>query len=319
MSSVRRYVTSLVLLLFCMSMFAQDSTHTLDTETGIEITAFVKPDPVALNRNATLTVRLMWYGQLDRYDVHPLDTPIVENFEIKGSGSANRIDVRNGRQTAIREYTFTLNPQAMGMAYVEGLIVTYTDLKSDKDFRLVTDRIPVKVTEAVKESETWPWFVWLIMGLVVIGGSGAIWFIYKRRQKTALPDEENAPELEQIFKDELESKVDLDDPNINQNEAFVYLSRLLRRFLAQKFKLAGLEATTHELMDSMESNGFSDSFMESVKAILVLADAVKFSGKRIEKRDLDQCYLQIESILDKCSRNETASFYVNKQNNSTNE
>ncbi|MDZ7725807.1 MAG: hypothetical protein U5R06_24025 [candidate division KSB1 bacterium] len=319
MSLLRLYPTGLVLLLLWIPLFAQDTTRTQTNDTGIEITAFVTPDPVAQNRSAKLTVRLMWYGDLDRYDIHPLDTPIIENFELQGSGSANRINVQDGRRTAVREYTYTLNPQAMGMAYVEGMILTYTDLETDTDFRLVTQRIPVQVVEPVKESGGWPWTMWVILAGVLVGGLGAGGYLYRRRRIAETGTEDVSVALEQVFQQELVSEVDLNDPNLNTAEAYIYLSRLLRRFLSQKFDLPGLEATTPELLNGMRSKGFSASFTDSVGSILELADAVKFSGKRIGKQDMDQCYLRIESILDKSSKQEIEQFFENSQNNSINE
>ena len=315
MSLLRLYLTGLVLLLLWIPMFAQDTTDILNDTTGIEISAFVRPDPVAQNRKATLTVHLKWYGDLDRYDIHPLDTPIVENFEIKGSGSANRIIIQDGRKIALREYRFTLNPQAMGMAYVEGMILTYTDRATDTDFRLVTQRIPVKVADPVKESSGLPRFIWLMLGSGLVGLGVLLWFVHRNRQASRLSVVEDAkPELEQVFKQELQSAVDLNDANLNENEVYVYLSRLLRRFLSQKFELAGMEATTPELVASMKRMGFTDSFVESVRILLDRADAVKFSGRRVERQELDQCYLRIESILEKCSQNETQSFFEKNNN-----
>lgn len=317
MISIRVCLIGLVLLFAGMS-YAQDSTGMTVQRTGVELTAQVNPNPVPQNRMAELTVRVRWYGDLDRYEMHSFENPIVENFEIKGSGSANRIVVQDVK-VAIREYTFNLAPQAMGMAYIEGMILTYTDLKADKDFTLTTNRIPVEIVSPIKESSGWPWYIWTVLGFGLVGG-GVGWMFYRR--KTTNPEqtaEETDLSLEDVFRQELETETNLNDPNLNVNVAYEYLSRLLRRFMSQKYKLPGLEATTREFIEAMKTKRFSDSFLDSIRSILERADAVKFSGERVERQELDQCYLRIDNIIQKCSQNEDSSFFNPTEKSNTNE
>jgi hypothetical protein len=111
---------------------------------GIRITAEVAPHNVPLNRTARLTVRLEWAGDLDRYEIKRFDNPLMENFSILSTSGANRVQVVGGQPVAIQEYYFMLKPDVLGMAYVDGMVVRYTDIATGKEYRLFANRLEAK-------------------------------------------------------------------------------------------------------------------------------------------------------------------------------
>lgn len=287
----------------CTSAYSQDSLKSVNTNTssGIELSAFVEPQKIPQNRNAILTVRLQWYGNLDRYDVHSFDNPIVQNFEIIGSGSANRIEAQAGQQTAIKDYTFTLKPQAIGMGYVEGVIIKYTDRVTDTQHKLITNRIKAEIVDPVAEQNSQAWVGWaLLLLLVSVGIAFLILTVRKRRlQRQNQAGESAALPVEEEYLRELKKTIDFNDASLDLSKAFTDLSRLLRRFLKEKFKVPALEVTTNEVIQDLEEKNFESRFINDIKDILSTSDVIKFSGGSVSRSDVEQTYTRIESIFEK--------------------
>jgi hypothetical protein len=290
--------------------YSQDSTvaQRHDGASTIRLRAFVENTEVPQNRLADLVIRLEWSGDLDRYDIHRFDNPVLQNLQIQGSGSANRVATSDGVQTAIREYTFALKPQAIGMAYVEPMIITYTDRVTDESYRLTTNRIQIKVVEPVPDAASVNWIVWLLVAIVVVGGGiviiRAISKKRTRQQKMAQEKAEAAVPIEEKYLGELKEFVALDDVTLDNAKAFSDMSKLLRRFLHERYAAPGLEATTSEVTQFLYSENFSDRIVNEIKEILSNADIIKFSGKPVDRPEVERTYTLVESLIQKSLRNE---------------
>ena len=308
-------------LMVCTSVYSQDSLKSgnPNTNSGIELFAFIEPQKIPQNRTAILTIRLQWYGNLDRYDVHSFDTPVVQNFEIIGSGSANRIEAQAGQQTAIKDYTFKLKPKAMGMGYVEGLIITYTDRVTDTQHKLITNRIKAEVVEPVAERDSQSRIGWaLLVFLVSIGAAFLLIILRKKKlQKQIQAEETAALPLEEEYLKELKKTVDFNDAVLNVSKVFTDLSRLLRGFLKEKYHVPALEATTNEVVQDLEDKNVEQRFINDIKEILSTADVIKFSGGSVSRSDVEQTYTRIESILEKSLHGRINTEQKQKENEST--
>ncbi|MBN1466024.1 hypothetical protein JXA02_09695 [candidate division KSB1 bacterium] len=303
--SALRSVTALLFLCFSHAGLAQ-SIDSL-AMSSISLSAFVEQNEVPQNRLVNFVLRLHWNGDLDRYEVHPFENPIVQNLQIQGSGSTNRVAEENGVRQAIREYTFTLKPEAIGMGYVESFIIKYTDLSSQVEHRLTTNRIPIKVIDPVPDPISRAWF---IAPLIIVALAGAAFYFIqtlrkrkaerlKRAQEVAamaVPIEENY--LQQL------KEIDLNEPTLDGGRAFAALSRSLRRFLHERFEAPGLEATTTQVTDYLHEHNFDDRIVNEIVEILTSADIIKFSGKTVDRPLLERAYTIVESILQKSLRGE---------------
>ena len=298
------------LLIFSVQyLFAQDSLRVEpNSSTQIRLSAFVDKTETPLNRTVLLTVRLKWEGDLDRFDVHAFDNPIVQNFEIVGNASSNNVAAVNGANTSVQDYEFTLSPTNLGMGYVEGIIVTYTDIESDKDFRLTTNRIEIKVTDPIPEpgSKTW---VWWILGIVFIAGVAAYVFIFLKQHKVEKQRRQEleaaaAIPLEEKYLSDLKSQVNLNDPTLDTNNAVSKITRLLRHFLNERYGTSGFEATTGEVLAEVENANFDERFISEVKQVLTGADMIKFSGSSANKAEVENMYTLVEANLQRSLRGE---------------
>jgi hypothetical protein len=306
---VLRGALPIVFLLSTFS-FSQNATR-IESDTtaqGISLHAFVEHIETPLNRTVEMTVRLEWAGDLQRYNILSLDNPILQNFDIQGSGSANTVSSNGGVDTATRKYTFTLKPQSIGMGYIEPMIVKYTDIKADADYILTTNRIPVKVTSPLAEGMMLAWLIPIIIILVV----GVITLIVVRyvlakkaaRKKNAQEMEVSDVLIEEKYIAELKSVVDLNDPTMDGVKVLSQMTRLVRRYLHEKFSAPGFEATTGELYQFLYEKKFKDSFVNEMKDLLSMADIVKFSGKSVSRAEVEKSYAVIEGAVHKGQQNE---------------
>ncbi len=268
---------------------------------GIRITAQVEPRQVPLNRTATLTVRLEWAGDLDRYEVQRFDNPLMENFNILTTSSANRVQVINGRQVAVQEYYFTVKPEVLGMAYVDGMVVRYTDTATGKEYRLFANRLEAKAIDPLPEPGRYAWILWLAGGLIVVAG-GAYLLWQQRLKKRAAKHAEEAQKaalqtVEQRFHSQLRDAIDLRSLDLDVQTAFARLSRLVRLYLAEKFTQGQLGQTTSELISVLKSSSGDERLVADAEEILNAADVVKFSGSAVSRDKLERMYTLFESWL----------------------
>jgi hypothetical protein len=300
------FFSLLVPVCICLAVQAQNSVS--DQQEGIKLNAFVREAKVPRNCFVELVIQLSWSGQLDHYEVKPFDNPILQNLEIQGSGSANRVSAEGGRATAVREYTFQLKPQSIGMGYVEPLIILYTDSESNRQYSLTTNRISVHIIDPVPEPSDKK-VLWRALGILIVGSAaGWSWrklYLKKKERRERLAQEMSVVKpLEENYLDELKTIFDPSDYSLDGNQAFSQMSRLLRRFLHDKFSAPGLEATSSELYQFFYDQKFEDRFINEIRDLMSNADVIKFSGKSVDRNDAALMMSRVESIFHSSLRNE---------------
>jgi len=307
MTIVRIIFCLLIIFLINTLAFNQDSTGVVRTEdTGIKVSASVDTKEVPLNRTLTLTIQVSWHGGLDRYDIDEFENPVLRNLEIVGTSSSNKV-VGGEKPMAVKERQLTLKPLELGMAYIESAIITYSDLVLDQNQRLVTNRLDVKVIDPVPEPGEGEirWIVIVGVFLLLSGGATAFIFIQKKRREqqeqekveVVLPPEER-------YLQELKEAVDLSAADLDVWQGFSTLSRIYRRYLAEKYEMRALEATTEDVAKSLGEAVVDERFLNNSKEILDTCDLAKFSGGAGSKADLERVYTLIESNLERSLRGE---------------
>ena len=270
----------------------------LAVDDGIHLNAFVVDGKVPQNRFVELIIRLSWSGDLDRYEVKPFDNPILTNLEISGTGSTNRVAAEGGVTTVVREYTYQLKPQSIGMAYVEPIIILYTDLETNLQSSLTTGRIPVQIVDPVRESSG----AVTVAVLATIAVAASVWGISRFRKKRADRQKTSEPApvlkpIDELYWEELRASIDPNDYSLDGGQAVAKMSRLLRRFLHEKYGAPGLEATSSELYRFLYEQKFEDRFINEVRDLLSAADLIKFSGRSVERHEVMLTQSRIETIL----------------------
>lgn len=297
--------TLLIAALFCLSsaLFAQDNP----AESGIRLKTTVSAAETPLNRTVELVLRLTWSGDLSRYEISPFDDPLVTNLKVIGSGSSNRVAVEAGQPTAVREYTYTLQPQSLGMAYVEPMIIRYTDTGSGEQYYLSSGRIPIKVVDPIRESLLKRPILWLILfGAAAVIAAGLVIRrrLLKRKEMQNQEPVVTVRPIEETYLEELRGLFDPSDFSSDGSPIVEKGSRLLRRYLQEKYEAPGLEATTSELCEFLYAGGFDELFINKVREFLTNADLIKFSGRTIDRNEAVTLLGVAEAILQSGLRGE---------------
>ena len=292
-----------IFIFFLLTLYiAAVATTIQDTLSGeVKASVLVERKEVPLNRMLTVTVKVEWQGDLGRYEIEELEDPVVSNFEIMGSTSSNRVSETAGKKSTVKEYGFTLQPSSLGMGYIEGIIIKYRDTISLESSRLVTNRLEVKVIDPVPEpgDRQFPWLI--IIAIVVVGGAVLAYSIIMKKQEERRRQQEldKIVPPEESFLLELKQAIDISSPDLNIKESFSALSRLYRRYLAQKYSIRALEATTDEVVSTLREQNLDERLLKESDEILKKCDLAKFTGGTREQAELQRAYTLVEDILNR--------------------
>ena len=286
-----RKQTILLAMLLSVPLLAQQSTAPV----AVTLNARVEPTQVPLNRQMTLIVSIQWSGDLSAVEMGDVETPELANFTISGSGSSHRIAAGAEGQISIKEIRYTLEPQTLGMAYIEPVGLSYTDKTVDMQRRLRTQRFSVEILSPVAEpgEPAVPWSV-MIAAVLFLAAATAL-FLRNRRANQADALVVDTP-LEEAFLAELKSSVDLKGDG---REAYVALSRLFRRYLADGYGLPARETPTAGLIALLHETEMTSIQVEKFSQLLSTADKVKFSGQAADIAELTDAYTSFETLLER--------------------
>ncbi len=148
----------------------------------INISVDIDKTEVPLNETVSFKVVLSWAGTPDRYEIKEVLTPELSNFEITGSMSSSRSELKKGANFSIKEYVFMLKPVDIGMAYIDRMNIKYKLKGSDDESFLNTQRLSVTAISPVYPVDySWIWKFGL--GAVVVCFLGFFSIKYFRRKK----------------------------------------------------------------------------------------------------------------------------------------
>ena len=291
----------LILMGRVFSVSAQDSSQVI-SESTIKVYTEIEKKQVPLNRTLKFTVRVEWVGDLGRYKISELENPLIENFDIYSTSTADRRMSEGGVAKASKIYEFTLTPKTLGMGYVESVVVKYIDTETGEGHHLITNRLDIEVIDSIPDpvANGWmkkmlPFFVLVLVILVVV-----CILLWRRKQKISKETEivEVVP-LEEEFLTMLKESIDPNSPDLNVNENFSLLSKILRNYLTQKYEIAAMELTSDELVTSLKNTKLPDDLTNNIKYILQVCDLAKFAGSDGDRNDFNRMYTLVEEIFEK--------------------
>jgi len=295
---MKKYLLISIILIrfYYISAFAQVDTQPSNLNVQVTLSTRVLPKQVPLNRTAQLTVQMTWQGDLDLVKINEIDEPILTNFEVVGTASSHQISgTAEGRQST-KKILYTLKPKTLGMGYIESVTLRYTDQTTEKSHSLLTQRIGVEIVSPVSEpgEVKIPW-LYILIGLILILG---ILISYLQIKKRALKqDEEPHVHIEETYLYELKNQCDLKDPDRQKTLSFVI--KMIRRYLAEKYQISALEATTEDLIQLLTEHEVEEELVQKCEALLKKTDMIQFSGTEVTQSELDEAYTIVETTLEK--------------------
>jgi len=291
----------LILIVLISNSFAQDSTRVAPSQSEIKVIASLTKQEVPLNRTVTFNINIEWIGDLDNYEISEVENPELRNLKITQTSSADRRESVDGKLKAVKTFSFELQPEELGMGYIDGVIIKYIDKASGNGKHLITNRLQVKVIDPLPEPGSRNWiynmiFLMLLASLLVLG----IYFMWKKRQekKQKLAEQQSIVPLEKLFLEDLKQNIPLNDPELNMSDSYTKISSMFRHYLSEKYGFHATNEIKEEIIKQLQQNGLSESLILSASEILDKCDVVKFSGGGGERSELERVYTLLEGFIE---------------------
>ena len=280
---------------------SQDTSAVSSFQAGaIKAAVQIDQKEVPQNRTVTCTIKVTWQGDLSRYEIEDIESPILTNLEEIGNSSSNSVGDAGGVMQAVRTYEYILQPIELGMAYIDGTIIEYKDTKYDETHRLVTDRLEIRVVKPIKKRTLKP-FILAASAFLFLAFLVSLGFVFmKRKQAREAELEKQAQALipiEEKYLADFKKKVDLKSQSVV--ETFSSLSKIFRSYLSEKYQIPAMEITTKEITGKLNELAVSENIISQVDEILNSCDVAKFSGGQGEKSTLERAHTLVEDILNK--------------------
>jgi hypothetical protein len=286
--------------------FAQDSTRIVPDGYGeIQLSSTIDKKEVPKNRTVTYRAQLEWQGNLGMFQILEVSNPQVENFEIVENSVIHRTEIRDGQPVAVKIYEFRLAPLSLGMGYAGDVVIRYKNMVTNDEGHLMANRLGAKVVDPIADPREYFLFIpkaWLFPLIIILLAFLIIvpltlW--WRRRQAAIKAEKERLAAqvaLEETYLKNLKTNVDLNSSDsITQ---FAEISRILRHYLAEKYKIQALETTTGKIVESLKTHVDDKKYLENITEILKTCDLAKFSGGGLSGSELARTYTLVESILE---------------------
>ncbi len=304
---MKRFITALGLsfVLLAVGLAQPAADDSLNSE--IQLRTYLAKDAVPLNKEVVYYVELSWQGTLNRYHILKISDPVLTNLKLRGSGSSNRFYIdKNGKPRSVKKITFYFTPLEMGMAYVDGITIKYEDTVSKQTGRLLSERLPVKITEPVDQSSKGlDLGKLLVIGLVLLFLFVVLFSLARYFQKRKETNEEEEAQLtpEESFLKNLKENIRLNGELPEKN--FENLQHLFNQYLKERFGLP-IGSEFHEIKVVLDAHGINDNLIRKLEDFFKRGELVKFAGEPVSESELHIFMDTVELILTE----------MNKRNNS---
>jgi hypothetical protein len=263
----------------------------------ITLKTFLEKENVPLNMEVIYHVELTWFGGLDDYRINEIIDPLITGLSLRGSGSSNKLLNENGKPKSVRRVTYYFKPQSLGMAYIEGLVIKYTNTITKDSETLSAQRISVKITDPVRKDGdgffTGTFLQWiLLIGFIVV----VSYFLVRYYQRKDNRKDEELPQLtiEEKYLELLYQTIHISTDSAKENISD--LNKMLSSYIAEKFSIPG---TVNEkiILDSLSRLKVDILLINKIKAMLEKIELARFAAEKIEVNEIHMFFDSIENIF----------------------
>ncbi len=278
-----------------------DSTSSTPVPSSqIELKTYVESSRVPLNRPVIFHVELSWIGDMSRYDIEPIPLPVLTNLTMEGSGSAYRLDpLKENSYRSVKSFTYQFRPLSLGMAYIDGLTIKYTDSQTGKTDALYSQRMMIEIVDPLPENSSGVTRSLIYLALLTIFSLTIFYFviryIQKRRAKKKLPVLPRVSPAAEYLK---QLSQEIDPKGTNLNEMTNRLLKLFREFLQKEFSLSPGAAAGKEVCNYLAEKGLTDETLQPIRKMFEEAEVVIFGGREIQPDDFSRFYTIVENFLE---------------------
>lgn len=264
----------------------------------IQLNTYLETSKVPRNRPVVFHIELSWEGDLSRYQIEPVSQPILTNLLLEGSGSENRLEpLQNGKFRAVKSITYRFKPLEMGMAYIDGVTIKYTDRQTGQEDKLTSQRVMVEIVDPLPEADGGSVRSVIYLILLVVFFAVILFFviIYFKKRRQARESVVPIVPLPEIYLNKLSQEVDPRGTNLNEMTG--RLSKIFREYLDQDFDIRTRESSTAEILEKLENLDIDENDRSNLRSVFEKLDLIKFAGKNVDPADFTNIYGTIEAFL----------------------
>ena len=290
------FLISLILITPGIAKPAPDSV-----KSDILLRTFIESDNVPLNREVIYHVELRWQGDLNNYQIKDVQEPVLTNLTTRGSGSSNKVNtLADGSVQSVKRITFYLTPIEIGMSYIDGITIKYTDMGSGNESNLISSRIGIKIIEPVPEpgSSPLPELFWGLVLLALSGGFIYFFIRYQKRKEAEIlkASSEVVETVEQKYLRLLRETIQFETDNVR--ESLSDLSRLLTGYFSEKYNVPAGGISTIDLIEILQEKELPDETIARIKDFYPRADMVKFAAEKVDISEFHRLYDTVELVIE---------------------
>ncbi len=297
---MKRFIYSFLFLISLTGSIFFVKGQEKEIKEDISIAAHSDATSIPLNRTVGFFVTIRWKGDQDKYTIDDFENPVLNAFEIIKTSSSNIVEDVEGVQYSKKIYAYTLKPQELGMGYVDGVFLKYTNNETMKSNTVATNRIGIKITKPIKEADYSSIIYFILVLLLISFGVYFIIFAVKRKrriEREKLESEEKEIDLEGEYLEIIRKYKP--DVSSDLNKLLNEISQLLNKYLSLKydFELAGMNKD--KISERLKEKNVDSILVEKIDNIIEKSDVYRFSGQSINLPEYESIYSSIESVIEK--------------------
>jgi hypothetical protein len=296
-----RLIISLLIFLAPFSLsFSQTVSDTIDSE--IKLRTYIESENVPLNREVVYHIELSWKGDLSRYKISEILEPTATNLATRGSGSSNKVQTdADGNLISVKEISFYFRPLEIGMAYIDGVTIRYTDQMKENEESLISSRIGAKIVEPLPEPSDNNMMSNVFFGiLILVAVGGALYLFINYRKKKREAEQQALSEISETVEEKylrlLKETIHVNTDNVK--DSLNDLTHLLNGYISEKYNFQVSNLSVENLVEALNDKEVSEESLSRIKDYYSKANLVKFAGESVEDSEYHRLYDTVELVLD---------------------
>lgn len=234
----------------------------------------------------------------------PSEGNTVGPFELLGINRIGPVPGLNGALSDTLRHTLTI--YTPGVYTIPPFTLTGS-LAGGRTLTATTDSISITVVSVLEDDPKdirdikgpatlpvpTPWLQWAAVAGIVLALGLLLYYLYRRSKRQKITESIPVPisarsayELAMEELDRLAGSAFLADGKVKQH--YTELSEIFRRYLAEKYGIAAMEITTHELLDVLYHQKMPYESRQQIGTLLEESDLVKFA-KFIPEKEHQAC------------------------------
>ncbi len=142
------------------------------------------------------------------------------------------------------------------------------------------------------------WWIWVVLGLAVIGLGVVIYYFYKKNGPGIFAPRKPVPPYELA----ISSLHKLKDKHLIENglakQFYTEATDIWRNYLKGRFDINAMEMTSRQILGALRSNKEVHLTVAQIEPVLELSDFVKFAALTPSREDMEKAYGTIYSFVE---------------------